>query len=163
MRRNSKSLRRPAAVCALLAAAAAPAFGQTRVWTLTEAQNPPLVTLAYAVPETDDSFGAFRCAPGKGVVTLALSATSARLKPGRRATAVVTLGKIRAKVPGKLTPNEEAGAPGFEGRIDARHPLVAALQNGGTLRVAVGPSTQSAPLDGQSETFRKFAATCATP
>lgn len=142
---------------------ASPALAQARVWTLTEDRAPPLETLAYAVPETDDAFGGFRCTPGSGGVTFFLSTTSTRLKPGGRATAILSVGKTRAKIAGKLTPNEEAGVPSFEGRLDARHPLIAALQGGDTLTVAVGPSRQSAPLAGQAAKFSKFAADCAKP
>lgn len=60
-------------------------------------------------------------------------------------------------------PNEEAGVPSFEGRIDARHPLFKAFENGKTLTVVVGLSKQSAPLAGQSEKFSKLAAACAKP
>lgn len=151
------------AFCALPLIAVRPAFGETRVWTLTQEKAPPRVSLTYAVPETDDIFGDFRCAPGSGSVTFFLSTTSTRLKPGRRATATISADTTRASVQGKLLPNEEAGVPSFEGRIDARHPLLGALENGKTLTVVVGPSKQSAPLAGQSEKFRKFAAACAKP
>jgi hypothetical protein len=151
------------AICLLPLGVAGPALGETRVWTLTQEMTPPRASLSYAVPETDDIFGDFRCTPGSGSVTFFLSTTSARLKPGRRATAMISVDAMRARVQGKLLPNEEAGVPSFEGRIDARHPLLAALENGKTLTVVVGPSKQSAPLAGQSEKFGKFVAVCAKP
>lgn len=77
------------AICALPVAAVGPAFGETKVWTLIQEKAPPQASLTYAVPETDDIFGTFRCTPGSGSVTFFLSTTSTRLKPGRRATATI--------------------------------------------------------------------------
>jgi hypothetical protein len=151
------------ALCAATLLAAPTALAQTRVWTLTQEKAPPRASLVYAVPETDDIFGDFRCTPGSGSVTFFLSTTSTRLKPGRRATATVSANAVRATIPGKLLPNEEAGVPSFEGRLDAGHPLLAALASGKTLTAVVGPSKQTAPLAGQSEKFRKFVAACARP
>lgn len=96
-------------------------------------------------------------------MTLFVSTTSARLKAGAAAWAALSVGATRAKIAGRLLPNEEAGVPSFEGRMDATDPLFAALADGRTLTVRVGPSTQSAPLDGQGDKFRKFAAACAGP
>lgn len=158
---NSSTTR--SAVFVLILLLAGPAVAETRVWTLTEQKSPPLATLTYGVPETDDTFGTLSCTPHGGSVTLFLSTTSGRLKPGRRATAIASVGKTRAKITGKLTPNEEAAVPSFEGRLDARDALFAALGNGETLTVVVGPARQSAPLAGQSEKFRKFVAACAKP
>ena len=151
-------------LCGLLLPAG-PVAAQSRVWTLTgfEEKKPALIYLSYGVPESDDSFGTFRCEPASGRVTFFLSTTNLRLKPGRAATALLAVDETRTKIVGRLLPNEEAGVPSFEGRLDARDPLVRALADGRTLTVRVGPSMQSAPLAGQGEKFRKFVAACAKP
>lgn len=136
-----------------------------RVWTLSgvEGKKPDDIFLGYGVPESDDSFGGFSCKPGGGVVKLWIAETSPKLKPGKSASAVLSVGGASVKVSGKLTPNEEAGVPGFEGRLAAGDPIFAALAGGETLAVTVGPSKQTAPLKGAAEKFRKFAAACARP
>jgi hypothetical protein len=151
-------------LCALLLCAG-PLAAQTRVWSLTgfEEKKPELIYLTYGAPETDDSLGTFRCKPASGRVTLFVSTTNLRLKPGRAATALLAVGETRTKVSGRLLPNEEAGVPSFEGSLDAVDPVFTALADGLTLTVRVGPSTQSAPLAGQGDKFRKFAAACARP
>jgi hypothetical protein len=151
-------------LCGLLLPAG-PVAAQSRVWTLTglEEKKPALIYLSYGVPESDDSFGTFRCEPASGRVTFFLSTTNVRLKPGRAATALLAVHETRTKIFGRLLPNEEAGAPSFEGSLAAIDPLVGALADGRTLTVRVGPSIQSAPLSGQSDKFRKFAAACAKP
>lgn len=142
-----------------------PVAGQTRIWTLSgfEEKKPAFIYLTYGAPETDDSLGTFRCKPASGRVTFFVSATSARLKVGSAAWAALSVGATRAKIAGRLLPNEEAGVPSFEGHMAAADPLLAALAGGRTLTVRVGPSTQSAPLAGQGDKFRKFAAACARP
>lgn len=139
--------------------------GDARVWILSglEEKKPDRIFLAYAVPESDDIFGAFSCRPHNGSVTIFFSETSQKLKPGKSATAVLFVGETRASVPGKLTPNEEAGVPSFEGRIPADDPIFAAMASGEKLVATVGPSKQTAPLKGAAEKFRKFAAACAKP
>ncbi|MCC3244964.1 hypothetical protein LG047_06450 [Methylocystis sp. WRRC1] len=136
-----------------------------RVWTLSgvEEKKPDSIYLGYGVPETDDSFGGFSCKPGSGEVKLWISETSEKLKPGKSATAILSVDETRAKVAGKLMPNEEAGVPSFEGRLPANDPIFAALAGGETLAVAVGPSKQTAPLKGAAEKFRRFAEKCAKP
>lgn len=152
-----------ACCAASLLATAAAQTADRRAWTLSglEEKAPEFVHLGYGAPESDDSLGAFRCKPGSGVVTLFVSETGERLKPGGKATATLSAGEIRTRVAGRLLPNEEAGVPSFEGRIGADNPIFEAMAGGETLTVAVGPSKQTAPLRGASEKFRKFAAACA--
>lgn len=144
----------------------APAWAKdARVWTLSglEEKKPDLIYLNYGVPETDDSFGAFRCKPQSGVVMLFISETSEKLKPGKSATASLSVGEVQTKVAGKLMPNEEAGVPSFQGRLPATDPIFDAMATGETLAAAVGPSKQTAPLKGAAEKVEKFVAACAKP
>lgn len=136
-----------------------------RVWTLSglEEKKPDLIFLNYGVPETDDSFGAFRCKPQSGVVTFFVSETSEKLKPGKSATASLSIGEVRTKIAGKLLPNEEAGVPSFEGRLPATDPIFEVMATGETLAAVVGPSKQTAPLKGAAEKVTKFIAACAKP
>ena len=138
---------------------------QERVWILggLEDKNADSLYLGYGVPETDDSFGSFTCKPGSGEVKLWIAETSAKLKPGKSATAALSVGAAKAKVVGKLMPNEEAGVPSFEGTFSAAEPIFRAMASGATLEVAVGLSKQSAPLAGAADKFKKFAAACAKP
>jgi hypothetical protein len=137
--------------------------GDQRVWTLSglDPKWHDDISLTYGVPETDDTLGTFRCALGSGMVTLFISTTSSRLRPGRSEMALLSVGETRARIAGRLLPNEEAGVPSFEGRFGAGAPILAALAAGDTMRVTVGVSRQSAPLAGSSDKFRKFAAACA--
>jgi hypothetical protein len=134
-----------------------------RVWTLggLEEKDADSIYLGYGVPETDDSLGSFTCAPGSGVVKIWVAETSAKLKAGDKATAILSVGEKSAKVAGKLVPNEEAGVPSFEGRLPAKDPVFAAMSGGQTLEVAIGGTKRSAPLADASEKFKKFAAACA--
>lgn len=152
-------------LCALLWGPPAAVAGETRVWTLAglEEKKPGRIFLGYAVPESDDSFGGFSCKPRSGTATFFVAETSEKLKPGKSATAVISAGGVSARITGKLTPNEEAGVPGFEGRIGAGDPIFAALAGADALTVVIGASRQTAPLKGAAEKFRKFAAACARP
>ncbi len=134
-----------------------------RVWTLggLEEKNADSIYLGYGVPETDDSLGSFTCAPGSGLVKIWIAETSDKLKAGDKATANLSVGEKTAKVVGKLVPNEEAGAPSFEGRLPAKDPIFAAMTSGETLEIAVGGAKRTAPLANASEKFKKFAAACA--
>jgi len=134
-----------------------------RVWTLggLEEKDADSIYLGYGVPETDDSLGSFTCAPGSGVVKIWIAETSVKLKAGDKAAAIFSVGEKSAKVAGKLVPNEEAGAPSFEGRLPAKDPIFAAMADGQTLDVAIGGAKRSAPLADASEKFKKFAAACA--
>jgi len=136
-----------------------------RVWILSglEAKSPSEIYLTYAVPETDDMFGAFSCKPGSGAVVFSLYATSAKLKAGKDAVASLSVGGVRAKVRGRLTANEEAGVPGFEGRLPDGAGILRAMAEGGMLAATVGPSRQTASLTGAAEKVRKFAAACDRP
>ncbi len=134
-----------------------------RVWTLggLEEKNADSIYLGFGVPETDDSLGSFTCKPGSGAVKIWIAETSDKLKAGEKATAILSVGETKAKVAGKLMPNEEAGVPSFEGSIAAKDPIFAAMVGGDTLVVAVGPAKHDAPLTGAGEKFKKFAAACA--
>jgi hypothetical protein len=134
-----------------------------RVWTLggLEEKDADSIYLGYGVPESDDSLGSFTCGPGSGVVKIWIAETSAKLKAGDKATAILSVGEKSAKVAGKLVPNEEAGVPSFEGRLPAKDPVFAAMAGGQTLDVAIGGTKRSAPLADASEKFKKFAAACA--
>jgi len=136
-----------------------------RVWTLSgvEEKKADAIVLTYGAPETDDSLGGFSCAPGSGLVKLWIAETSVKLRPGKSATAILSVGETSAKVAGKLMPNEEAGVPSFEGQLPANEPIFAALASGATLTVAVGSSKQTAPLKGAARKFTQFAAKCARP
>lgn len=136
-----------------------------RVWTLSglEEKKPDLIFLNYGVPETDDSFGGFSCKPKSGVVAFFLTETSAKLKPGKAATAALSIGDVQAKIAGKLLPNEEAGVPSFDGRLPANDPIFEAMTTAETVTAVVGPSKQTAPLKGAAEKVTKFIAACAKP
>jgi hypothetical protein len=136
-----------------------------RVWTLSglEEKKPDQIYLNYGVPESDDSFGAFRCKPGSGVVTLFIAETSEKLKPGKSATAILSVGELQTRIAGKLVPNEEAGVPSFQGRLPATDPIFDAMAAGETLTAAVGPSKETAPLKGATEKVKKFTAACSKP
>lgn len=144
---------------------AARAEPDARVWTLggLEDKNADSIYLGYGVPESDDSLGSFTCAPGSGVVKIWIAETSDKLKAGPSATAILSVGDKKAKVAGKLLPNEEAGVPSFEGRLPAKDPIFQAMTQGETLTVAVGPGKHDAPLTGAADKFKKFAAACAKP
>jgi hypothetical protein len=150
------------ACLAVMADAFAAEAEEKRVWTLSglSGTGPRLLALSYGVPETDDDLGGFQCKAGSGVVTLFVSATSSRLRPGRKATAVLSAGAATARIAGRLTPNEEAGVPSFDGKLAADSPVMAALAGGGTMTVVVGPSRQSAPLAGAEKKFQTFLAAC---
>jgi len=136
-----------------------------RVWTLSgvEEKGPDRIYLVYGVPETDDSLAGFSCKPGSGVVKLFVSETNEKLKAGKSVAATLSVGETNAKVAGKLMPNEEAGAPSFEGRLPANDPVFGAMAGGEKLMVAVGSSRWTAPLKGVTEKVRKFAEACAEP
>lgn len=155
----------PIGAALLLAFGVAPASAQERQWILggVEDRNADSIYLGYGVPETDDSFGSFTCKPGSGEVKIWIAGTNEKLKPGKNASAVLSVGATKAKVAGKLTPNEEAGVPSFEGTFKAADPILKAMAAGGTLDVTVGRARQSAPLAGAADKFRKFAAACARP
>lgn len=147
---------------ALLAPAPVALAEDGRVWTLTvEEKKPHRAYLSYGVPETDDSFGGFRCKSRSGDVTLFISETGGKLRAGARATAILAVGETQAKVDGKLLPNEEAGVPSFEGRLPANDPIFQAMASGETLVATVGPARQTAPLKGVAEKIGKFTAACA--
>jgi hypothetical protein len=138
--------------------------GDERVWTLTIEDKPPgWAYLNYGLPETDDSFGAFRCKSRSGEAIVFIAETDAKLTAGKRATAILAVGEKRAKIAGKLLPNEDAGVPSFEGRISTSDPIFEAMAGAETLVATVGPSKQTAPLKGAAEKIRKFAAACAKP
>ncbi|WP_370568536.1 hypothetical protein [Methylocystis sp. Sn-Cys] len=151
--------------CALFVLCAPAPAKDERVWTLSglEEKKPDLIYLNYGVPETDDSFGAFRCKPKSGDVTFFVSETSEKLKPGKSATAALSIGEVQTKIAGKLLPNEEAGVPSFEGRLPANDPIFEAMATGETLAAIIGPSKQTAPLKGAAEKVKKFIAACAKP
>ncbi len=134
-----------------------------RVWTLggLEEKDADSIYLGYGVPETDDSLGSFTCAPGSGVVKIWIAETSDKLKAGEKATAILSVGQKTAKVAGKLVPNEEAGAPSFEGRLTAKDPIFAAMTSGETLNITIGGAQRTAPLADATEKFKKFTAACA--
>jgi hypothetical protein len=136
-----------------------------RVWTLSglEEKKLDLIILNYGIPESDDAFGSFSCKPKSGVVTLFVAETSEKLKPGRSATATLSVGETQTKVAGKLLPNEEAGVPSFEGRLPANDPIFGAMAAGETLAAAIGPSKETAPLKGVADKVKKFVAACAKP
>jgi hypothetical protein len=138
---------------------------EERVWTLSglEMKKPDSISLAYAAPESDYVTFVFSCKPQSGGVSLFVSETSAKLKPGKKATAEISVAATKARAEGKLMPNEDAGVPSFEGTLPAGDPIFAAMSAGGTLAVAVGPARETAPLKGAADKFGKFAAACAKP
>lgn len=154
-----------ALVLGLALAPPAARAAEERVWTLggLEDKNADSIYLGYGVPESDDSFGSFTCAPASGAVKIWIAETSGKLKPGKPATAVLSVGETKTRVAGKLMPNEEAGVPSFEGSFKAADPIFRALAGGIALEIVVGPSKQSAPLTGAGDKFKKFAAACAKP
>jgi hypothetical protein len=149
----------------LAATAPAARAAEERQWILggVENKNADSVYLGYGIPETDDSFGSFTCKPASGEVKIWIAETSAKLKPGTPVTAVLSAGGAKTRVAGRLTPNEEAGVPSFEGTFKAADPIMKALAGAAALEVVVGPSKQSAPLAGAADKFTKFAAACARP
>lgn len=152
-----------AALLATLALSARAADEQ--VWTLggLEDKNADSIYLGYGATETDDNFGSFTCMPGSGVVKIWIAETNENLTPGKPAKAALSVGAAKAKISGRLIPNEEAGVPSFEGSLKASDPIFAAMASGVTLEVVVGASKQSAPLAGAAEKFKKFSAACAKP
>lgn len=149
----------------LAAAAAAQAEDAGRVWSLSgaDARKGQPVYFGYGVPDSDDTLAAFSCDAGAGRARLFVAETSVKLKPGRPARATLAAGDARAEVPGKILPNEEAGVPSFEGELDPRDPIFAAMAKAARLSVTVGPSRQSAPLDGVGDKAARFAQKCARP
>ncbi len=161
-----------ALICACLPLVAEALFSSTparaaeeRVWTLSgpgKKKTDP-VSLEYGAPESDYVTVVFSCKPKGGEVGVFVSETSAKLKPGKRAAATLAVGEARATVPGRLTVNEEAGSPSFDGSLPANDPIFAAMAGGGTLLMTVGPSKETAPLTGAAEKVKKFAQACAKP
>jgi hypothetical protein len=152
-----------AGVLCLFALSGVSAQNDARVWTLggLEEKDADSIYLGYGVPESDDSLGSFTCAPGSGVVKIWIAETSDKLKAGDKATAVLSVGQKTAKVAGKLVPNEEAGVPSFEGSLQAKEPIFAAMTNGETLNISIGGAQRTAPLADAADKFKKFAAACA--
>jgi hypothetical protein len=152
------------ACAAILSAAPLALAADERVWTVTIEDKPSgWAYLNYGLPETDDSFGAFRCKSHSGEAIVFIAETDAKLTAGKRATALLAAGETRTKIAGKLLPNEDAGVPSFEGRIPASDPIFEAMAGAETLVATVGPSKQTAPLKGAADKIRKFAAACAKP
>jgi hypothetical protein len=152
-----------AGVLSFMALSGVDAQNDQRVWTLggLEEKDADSIYLGYGTPESDDSLGSFTCAPGSGVVKIWIAETSEKLKAGDKATASLSVGQKTAKVAGKLVPNEEAGVPSFEGSLQAKDPIFAAMTSGGTLNVSIGGAQRTAPLADATEKFKKFAAACA--
>lgn len=165
MNRNQfGTVKRALAICATLGALCGAAQAkEERVWTLEGLQEkkPDSVTLAYSVPESDYITLVFSCKPKSGAVDVFISETSAKLKPGKKATATLAVGETKTTTAGKLLTNEDAGAPSFEGSLPASDPIFAAMAGGGTLAMTVGPSKDTVTLKGAAEKAKKFSAACA--
>jgi hypothetical protein len=154
------------AICATLGGLCGAAQAkEDRVWTLDglKEKKPESITLSYSVPESDYITVVFSCKPKSGAVDVFISETSAKLKPGKKATATLTVGETKATSAGKLIVNEDAGVPSFEGSLPASDPVFAAMAGGETLAMAVGPSKDTVTLKGAGEKPEKFAAACAKP
>lgn len=133
-------------------------------WHVTglEAKKPKVIGLDYSVPESDYLVGGFSCTVGSGVVDVWISETSDKLKPGKKATAVLAVGETKASVTGKLLVNEDAGAPSFDGTstLSTSDPIFTALSTGKELVVTIGPSKDTLPLKGVAAELKKFLAAC---
>lgn len=152
-----------AGVLSLIAVSGLSAQTDARVWTLggLEEKDADSIYLGYGVPESDDSLGSFTCAPGSGVVKIWVAETSDKLKAGDKTTAILSVGQKTAKVAGKLVPNEEAGVPSFEGSLQVKDPIFAAMTSGETLNISIGGAQHTAPLADAADKFKKFTAACA--
>ena len=51
--------------------------------------------------------------------------------------------------------------PSFEGSLQAKEPIFAAMTNGETLNISIGGAQRTAPLADAADKFKKFAAACA--
>ena len=133
------------------------------VWKLDglEEKQPTQIFLSYGVPDSDDTMNSFSCKPGSGDVEVWVSETSDKLKAGKKTSAAFSVGETKSTVAGVLMPNEEGGVPSFKGRMPATDPLFAAMALGKDLVMIIGPSRQSAPLQGAAEKVTKFMAACA--
>jgi hypothetical protein len=167
MNRNPiEMVKRALAICATLGVfSGAAGAKEERVWTLEglKEKKPESITLAYSVPESDYITLVFSCKPKSGAVDVFISETSAKLKPGKKATATLAVGETKATSAGKLMVNEDAGVPSVEGSVPAGDPIFAAMAGGGTLAMMVGPSKDTVTLKGAGEKPKKFAAACAKP
>lgn len=143
-----------------LAQAAPPDEHVWMVYGLEEKQ-PTEISLTYGVPESDDTMSSFVCKVGSGAVEVWVLETSAKLKAGKKASAVFSVDETKSTVAGALMPNEEAGVPSFKGKMPATDPLFAAMAQGKDLVVTIGPSRQTAPLKGAAEMIARFIAACA--
>ncbi len=133
------------------------------IWMLVgaEEKKPAQIALSYGVPESDDTMSSFSCKAGSGDVEVWVLETSDKLKAGKKASAVFSVGETKSTVAGALMPNEEGGVPSFKGKVAATDPLFAAMAQGKELVMTVGPSKQTAPLKGAAEKIKKFIAACA--
>jgi hypothetical protein len=153
---------------ALLAALATVQLAQAappdeHIWMLNglEEKKPTQISLSYGVPESDNTMSSFSCKAGSGDVEVWVLETSDKLKAGKKARAVFSVGETKSTVAGALMPNEDAGVPSFKGKMPAIDPLFAAMAQGKELVMTVGPSKQTAPLKGAAEKITKFIAACA--
>jgi hypothetical protein len=157
-------IRSSIAFAAILLTAAIAHSESERVWISTTEDKPPhWAYLGYGVPETDDSFGAFRCKSHSGEVILFIAETGEKLTAGKPVSAMLTAGEAHATVAGRLIPNEEAGVPSFEGRMSADDPIFEVMTSARTLVATIGSAKQAAPLTGAAEKIRKFVADCKKP
>lgn len=161
-----RMVKRALAICASLATLCGATLAkEERVWTLSglEEKKPDSIVLEYSVPQSDYITVVFSCKPKSGKVGVFISETSGKLKPGKKTTATLAAAGTKATAPGKLTPNEEAGIPSFDGSLPANDPIFAAMAGGGALAMTVGPSKDSVTLEGAAGKVKKFAAACARP
>lgn len=154
--------------CAVLATLATVPLAQAappdeRIWMSEglEKKKPTRIYLSYGVPESDDTTSSFSCKAGSGDVEVWVLETSDKLKAGKKASAVFSVGETKSTVAGALMPNEDAGVPSFKGKMPATDPLFAAMAQGKELVMTIGPSRQTAPLKGVAGKITKFIAACA--
>ena len=140
------------------------AFAQSddiRTWRLSS--EPRDTTLYYGSTNAEDVAIIFACRNRSGVVSVSINETNSSLRPNRRVTATLRAGSASANVPGKTVPNEEAGSPGFEGRLDLPKPLFAALTGARELTYSVGRVSDKVPLQAIGDKNARFVAACSKP
>src|SRR5262245_55206377 len=110
---------------------------QTRQWRLGKAVDGQL-TLVFGTRSGEDMAIAFHCMPRGGVIGVFVAETAEALELNRPITATLSAGSARSSVPGKTIPNEDAGAPSFEGTLSTTDPLLDAMAKAKSLSIGVG-------------------------
>lgn len=124
-------------------------------WTLYEGEGP--MVLANELPDTPDLKATLQCAPGSGVVDVAVYPPD-----GRRAVVQPGFARLTS---GSVSTAAEARA-GRNGRVEVTvrtdHPLFAAFVGSGDMAVMTGDQTLAVKVDRPHlGTLRRFADRCA--